>query len=190
MSISQTERETYRDMFAVDQYRESGSPGVWCAPIFASIAPPDSIVLDVGCGLGVGGAELEKLGYRVRYSDLSQPEELKGKPFVEACLWSRDDVRQIRQLGRIEYTYCCDVLEHIPTPFVMLSVQNLLQLATKGCFFSIATVPDQYGVWVGKTLHQTVQRFEQWRDQLAEVGVVKDARDLGSVALFYVEAKQ
>jgi 2-polyprenyl-3-methyl-5-hydroxy-6-metoxy-1,4-benzoquinol methylase len=186
MSLSQTERETYREMWAVDPYRESGSPGVWCADIFASWAAPKSTVLDAGCGLGVGGQALEERGFRVYYSDLSLVNESLAEKFQPACLWSEPEVRALRRFGRIEYVYCTDVLEHIPTPFAMLAAANLINLATKGVFFSIGLQPDHFGVWVGKTLHHTVQSFTQWRDQLRELGNLVDARDLGGAGIYMV----
>jgi hypothetical protein len=50
-------------------------------------------------------------------------------------------------------------------------------------------MPDGHGVWVGKHLHQTVQPFTTWRDQLNEVGRVVDARDLCVAGVFCVEPR-
>lgn len=184
--VLEQERATYREMFALDTYRGASSPGERLAPLFAGWAAPDSIVLDAGCGMGQGGAALARLGYRVCYCDLVQANAALS-PFMTACLWSAADLRQLRAFGRIEYVYCCDVLEHVPPPFAMLVVSNLLQLARRGVFLSISVVPDQFGAWVGKPLHQTIQRFDQWRDQLREVGRVTDARDLGVAGVYCME---
>lgn len=187
MKIGASERGTYSDMWALDQYREAASPGEMYAPAFAQWAAPGSTVLDAGCGHGLGGAALEALGYRVVYLDLLQDAALEGKRFVEACLWSCDDLRKVTNHGRIDYVYCCDVLEHLPTPFVMLAVWHLMAFAKRGAFFSIGLQPDQFGVWVGKSLHQTVQRFDQWRDQLEELARVVEARDLGQAGIYFLE---
>jgi hypothetical protein len=50
-------------------------------------------------------------------------------------------------------------------------------------------MPDGHGVWVGKHLHQTVQSFTAWRDQLNEVGRVVDARDLCVAGVYCVESQ-
>jgi hypothetical protein len=78
----------------------------------------------------------------------------------------------------VDWVYCCDVLEHVPPQFTMLAIDQMLRVARLGVFLSIALVPDQFGVWVGEALHQTVQPFVWWRDSLREVGEVVDARDL------------
>ncbi len=186
MSLSEIERGTYQEMWAVDAYRESVSPGVWCADLFAAWATPDSIVVDMGCGMGEGGQALEAKGFRVFYSDLALVNPALEPKFQAANVWREPEVLALRRFGRVEYVYCTDVLEHVPTPFVMLAVFNLLNLAKKGCFFSIGTRPDQHGVWVGKALHHTVQDFTMWRDQLQELGDVVDARDLGGAGIYMV----
>jgi hypothetical protein len=81
------------------------------------------------------------------------------------------------------------VLEHIPTPFTMLVASRLLEVARKGVFLSISLMPDQFGVWVGESLHKTVQTFPQWKAQLDTVGRLVEARDLLHCGLFWVEPR-
>jgi hypothetical protein len=85
--------------------------------------------------------------------------------------------------------YCTDVLEHIPTQFTMLAVEQMLRVARRGVFVAVSVVPDTFGVWAGKALHQTVQSYTWWKDSLSEIGLVTDARDLLHAGTFYVEPR-
>jgi hypothetical protein len=104
---------------------------------------------------------------------------------VPGCLWH--DLRGLT-VGPFEWVYCTDVLEHIPTAFTMLVVSRLLEVAEEGVFLSVSFVPDQMGVWIGETLHETVQPFTWWRDALNEVGEVVEARDLLGKGAFLVKS--
>lgn len=185
MTIAARERALYTDMLALDVYH-AHSPGAEWVALFAERAEAGATVLDAGCGTGQGLMALHAAGFRASGCDLT----LSGLPVLlrahaeEACLW-----QDMSHLGRFDYVYCCDVLEHIPTPFVMLVVRNLLAIADRGLFLSISLVPDECGAWVGATLHQTVQSFSAWRDQLRELGDVTDARDLANTGLYWVEPR-
>ena len=183
--IRDQETATYQDIWALDTYH-AHSPGETYVPTFVEILGPRRFaVLDAGCGAGKGAMALKAAGHDVWCADLVDVREGRAidLPFSQACLW--DDLRVA--LGRqVDWVYCCDVLEHIPTPFTMLVVHQLLQVARLGVFLSISLQPDVFGAWVGKPLHQTVQGFTAWRDQLAELGTVIEARDLLNTGLYLV----
>jgi hypothetical protein len=65
----------------------------------------------------------------------------------------------------------------------------LLEVARRGVFLSISLMPDQFGKWIGKPLHQSVQTFPEWRDQLAAIGRVIEARDLLHTGIYLVEPR-
>jgi hypothetical protein len=44
-------------------------------------------------------------------------------------------------------------------------------------------------VWIGKTLHQTVQPFTWWRDSFRELATVVECRDLFDNSVFLLERK-
>lgn len=109
-------------------------------------------------------------------------------PYVDACLWH--PLRPQLRRGRVDWVYCCDVLEHLPEQFTMLAVTEMLALATCGVFLTVSLGRDQAGDWVtGGPLHQTVQSFVWWRDSLRELAQVTDARDLIGAALFVVKPR-
>jgi 2-polyprenyl-3-methyl-5-hydroxy-6-metoxy-1,4-benzoquinol methylase len=185
-----TERQTYEAMWAVDAYA-AFSPGETYLPLFLDMVQTShGTVLDAGCGSGKGALALQQAGFEVTACDLT-PNGLipaaSGLRFHVVSLW-HDLPPQLGYLfGRqVDYVYCCDVLEHIPLPFTMLVVRNLLAVARKGVFLTIALQPDQCGVWVGTALHQSVQSFVSWRDQLAELGTVQECRDCLMTGIYYV----
>jgi 2-polyprenyl-3-methyl-5-hydroxy-6-metoxy-1,4-benzoquinol methylase len=201
MSISQIERATYEDIWsAVDSYGRH-APGEQYLPLFlqclGDVPRKGATVLDAGTGSGKGAVALSDEGFNVRMCDMTDAglvEYAKALPFYELCLWH--DLSPATWFfgypGRTkaEYVYCTDVLEHIPPQFTMLAVHQMLAVCSKGLFLTVSLVPDNFGVWLGKSLHQSVFPFTWWRDALREVGTVVDARDLISNAVFFVEPRR
>jgi SAM-dependent methyltransferase len=157
-------------------------------------------VLDAGCGSGKGALALAARGFRVVMCDVTDAGVMPAAtalPFVRASLWN-DLVTaigmEIEQTAtydtpQVDYVYCCDVLEHVPTEFTMLVLSRLLDVARHGVFLSIALVPDGFGVWVGETLHQTVRDFCWWRDRLRDLGELVECRDLINTGVYFVRAR-
>lgn len=190
MTIQAQERTTYNAMWEVQAYQER-SPGEIYLPLFLDMAQPTmrGSILDAGCGAGKGAIALKAAGFEVSMCDLTPvglTEFAKQLPFVETSLWS--NLR--RQVGFKDYVYCCDVLEHIPPTFTMLVISRLLEVSRKATFLSISLMPDMFGAWVGKPLHQSIQSFTQWRDQLNEIGHVKECRDLLGCGVYLVEPRK
>lgn len=190
--ILEQERATYEEAWAIADYA-AHSPGEKYAPVFADMVQhhhlSGSLVLDAGCGAGKGAQALSRLGYAVHLCDLTPAglsDEVKDFPFSEACLWKplRSQVPYILG-GDYDFTYCCDVLEHLPESLTMLAIARMLEMSTH-LFLTVSTVQDSFGAWVGKSLHQTVKPFTWWRDQLNAVGTVIEGRDLLVSAAFLV----
>jgi SAM-dependent methyltransferase len=192
-SLVSSERETYEAIWSLDAYAKH-SPGETYLPVFLDLVGADrGTLLDAGCGTGRASVTLQQAGFDVVLADLTDEglcEVARSLPFHEACLW-RDLSLVARGFGhpgrtRLDYAYCCDVLEHIPPQFTMLVIDQLLRVTSRGVFLSVSLVPDHFGVWLGKPLHQTVQPFTWWRDGIASLGELVDARDLLGNATFYV----
>lgn len=186
-SITQTEKQLYGQVWNdLDNYGDV-SPGARLVPLFMAMTKSMSgaTVLDAACGSGKGAVELVKAGFVVEMCDITDEgliEEAQTFPFTKQCLWNPIDTA-------VDYVYCCDVMEHIPTEFTMLVIWQLLKVTRRGVFLAISLVPDRFGVWVGEPLHKTVRDFVWWRDRLGEIGHVVDARDLGMSGLYYLEAR-
>ena len=180
----------------MEEYR-SVSPGEALVGPFLELthAKPGESLVDVGCGPGRAGAKFASLLIDTVLvdgtPDAVDPDvrELVASPdarliFVESCVWADWP----RETGTVDYAYCCDVLEHLPTEFTMLTVHRCLEAAPLA-FFHVSTEPDQFGASIDETLHLTVQPFAWWRDRLAEVGELIEARDLLASGLFLLRRR-
>lgn len=193
MMIRTAELETYQTAWAVPQYADY-APGEQFVSIFVQMSgATGGSVLDAGCGSGRGALALRKAGFDVILCDFTGDglvPDAQSLRFIETCLWDPLGPKLGYLFGRkVDYVYCTDVLEHIPPVFTMLVVSRLLEVARKGVFLSISTVQDQFGPWIGKSLHQTVQNFADWRDQLSEVADVVEARDFLVTGLYYLRPR-
>lgn len=189
MSLLAAERALYQDIWTSVEDYAAHAPGEMYLPIFLSLVgePNGVTVLDAGTGSGKGALALVRAGFDVRLCDVTDAglvDDATALPFTNACLW-----HDLSAIGPVEYVYCTDVLEHVPPQFTMLAIRNLLAIANRGVFLTVSLVPDNFGVWAGKSLHQSVFPFTWWRDSLAEIGTVVDARDLVNNAVFLVEPR-
>ena len=191
MSLLEQERETYTDVWSAIEAYGNHAPGEHFLPVFLSIVGATrGHVLDAGTGSGKGALALVQAGFRVTCCDVTDAglvDEARALPFRTASLWH--PLRRIAPSNAFDWVYCTDVLEHIPPQFTMLCIAEMLRVARRGLFLSVSLVPDTFGAYLGKALHQTVQPFNWWRGSLEELGVVVDARDLINSATFYVEPR-
>jgi SAM-dependent methyltransferase len=185
--VVDAERALYTDVWAnVDTYGLH-SPGEERVSMFQAMSrAKGGTVLDAGCGAGRGALALELAGFDVTLCDVTDAgltdEARAVGDFHRVCLWS-----DLSRLGVFDYVYCADVMEHIPTEYVMLVLHRLLSVTTKGLFLSISLTQDNMGVWVGQHLHRTVQPFTWWRDRLRDIGTLVESRDLIDCGVYLVK---
>lgn len=201
MGVVDRERALYEDVYdAVAKYAVE-SPGVANFPVFKEMAEiPETgryqlSVLDAGCGGGYGALEFKRAGFgRVVMCDITDfgiCDEARDIPFYQTPLWeSLHRVASGTFGGKFDYVYCCDVLEHIPKEFTMLVVSRLLDVTRCGLFLSISHKIDVHGLWVGRHLHQTVEQFAWWRDNLSTIADIAECRDLINFGLFLLSPRR
>lgn len=188
MSLTTQQTDLYRDLWDAFPAYADLSPGAELVPIFQQVAAPGSTVVDAGCGTGKGALALAAAGYDVKLitdlTDQGLVPEAKRFVFRESCLWKR--LRPQWKLGQVQWIYCTDVMEHLPTQCTLLAVDQMLAVADH-VFLAIAFMQDEAGMWMGQHYHLTVQPYTWWRDALKEVGRVTEARDLLARGIFVVE---
>lgn len=183
--LLQHEVEKYKAAWEIPSYH-TYSPGHKNVSRFMDVLNPDpgSSIIDLGCGAGVAGLEFKKLGMNVTWLDLTSAglsKEVPKQDFIESPLWDNWN-----SAGRHwDYGFCCDVLEHIPTEFTMLTIAKILE-SCDVLWLQIALRPDEFGKLVGEPLHLTVQPFAWWLPRIALLGKILDARDLIADGLFVV----
>ena len=181
-SIASREAAKYGAVWQFPAYHQS-SPGAGFADIFMGVtqARRGQSVVDVGAGAGAGSKALRDRGLEVTGFDLTAEawDQDCGIPLLTGTVWNGIP-------GAYQYAYCCDMMEHLPTEFVALTVVSILR-AAPAAFLSISFNPDEFGpALLGKSLHLTVRPFLWWRDMLREVCQVEEARDLMGDGIFYV----
>jgi hypothetical protein len=181
--IAATERALYEDVWSLPGYKLY-SPGLNAIERFERMtgATAGRSVADFGCGAGVAGLALVERGYRVQlvdHTDAGLSPEARALPFHERSLWKWPSCY-------VDYGFCVDVLEHIPTELTSLTIYHMT-CATKVLYLEVSTVPDMGGLPLGQTLHKTVQPFGWWLALCREIGTVTQAVDLMERAAFVIE---
>jgi hypothetical protein len=197
VSIAADELALYEGIWQQPAYHRH-SPGQQAIPRFIRLVGQDASSLDAagqrasvadfGCGTGRASLVLARHGFRVVATDQTDAgleimpvcEPGVNLRFVRHCLWQSWPERPV------DFGFCCDVLEHVPTELTGLALTRMLEACVIALYVEVSTEPDQMGVLAGQPLHKTVRPFTWWRDLCAEVGKVEYGIDLASRAAFVV----
>jgi hypothetical protein len=162
-ATEESERLKYEQMWEIDAYRKV-SPGFEDLDRALALLKPasEATFADFGCGTGRVVKRLRDLGYWATGVDIAGNALEESVPFVQAALWD------VQKLPRVDYALCTDVLEHIPTERVRDTLKAISGAVRVACYLNIDTIPDSFGVLIGKPLHMTVMPHEAWLELLKE----------------------
>jgi 2-polyprenyl-3-methyl-5-hydroxy-6-metoxy-1,4-benzoquinol methylase len=180
------ERTKYEEIWSYPEYKVF-SPGLENVERFIEVLEPIAMasLIDIGCGSGCAGMKFANLGFRVTWLDLTDAaldEQIDRTRFIQAALWDNWGINNKRGW---DYGFCCDVMEHLPPEYTMLALDRIFK-ACGTTWLQIALHDDGFGKFIGKPLHLTVQSFAWWRDRIATLGTLTEARDLCGTGLYVV----
>lgn len=166
-SQSMVERDKYARVWNDERYRKSPSPGEASVKVAIHMAAMTvgSSVIDYGCGDGRAVRQFVARGFQAMGVDISpcayRPNEVGPTPLMmEASLWDLPPLRS-------DYSFCVDVMEHIPTDRVEDVLRGIVDRTRKGSFFQIAMFPDHFGMEIiDQHLHLTLWTKEQWEEAI------------------------
>lgn len=163
-ATEESERQKYEQMWSMDTYRKV-SPGLENAQQAVELLgmPRGSTIADFGCGTGRATKWFERSGYPAIGVDIASNCLEEEVPFVQCALWDLDGSPL-----KTDYGFCTDVLEHIPTERVRDTLKAIHDAVSVACYLNIDTIPDSFGVNIGKALHMTVIDHASWEALLKE----------------------
>lgn len=164
-TVEQREADKYKEMWGHDEYRVE-NPGVRYVEDAYKIMGmfPGERLIDLGCGTGRASKLFANKGLNVIGVDITSAglEDTHTANFIfrERPLWD------LPMHLFADWGFCTDVMEHIPTDKVALTISNIAKACKRGVYFKIDFAPDNMGVLIGQPLHMTVKPYEWWYAQL------------------------
>jgi ubiquinone/menaquinone biosynthesis C-methylase UbiE len=171
-----SEKEKYERMWRCPEYREI-SPGLNAVHDFlhhfqGRIKEADTL-MDLGCGTGKAAAFFFFHGFSVQLVDIASNclDETytpllslaeNAFRFKEACLWELP-----ADLEKVDWLYCCDVLEHLPEEFVDRALEQMAERTRKGGFLQIFLNEEPFGSLIQESLHLTIRTKKWWIDKIS-----------------------
>lgn len=160
--MSKMEAAKYEKMWA-GHYRGAPSPGLACVEkahkFFGNPMFRGCLLFDFGCGSGKATKAFNDLGYNAIGIDHAINAVETDIVFV------RSSLLELPPLMRPQYSFCVDVLEHIPTDHVD-DVLAVIGSCEEAAFLQISLREDYGGKKIGETLHLTVKPKEWWLDKV------------------------
>lgn len=164
-NLAAIEADKYLRIWERPEYR-AFSPGmseVERAFAVCGMAPGDRLV-DYGSGTGRATEWFADRGLSVLGVDFAPNAREAEVPVVESCLWAMGD-----EVPPADWSFCCDVMEHVPTDKVRDVLAAIAARTMRGAYFRINCQADGFGRLIGERLHLTVRSGEWWRREVEAV---------------------
>lgn len=181
------EKRKYEKMWTNEPYRAT-SPGYDSVSDFLSYiknkkGSADSLI-DFGCGSGVAAIPFLEVGFKVSLVDIAENclnENIHALTFLYpelitfflAPLWELPC-----SLGKSDWIYCIDVLEHLPPERVDKALSEMASKTKKGGALQVFLLDEEMGARVGETLHLTIKPLDWWLDKISSYWNIEEVRPI------------
>lgn len=158
------ERKKYEAVWGYEFYRKQadGDPVVNLAFVHMGCKRGESLI-DWGCGRGTPAQAFQRLGLDVRGFDIAHNCLSPGVniPLAIGCLWESADTAS---MGQVDYSFCTDVLEHLPPTKLADALDNIAAATRKAAFIQVCTAADTSGKKMNPPmkLHLSVMPDANW----------------------------
>lgn len=188
MNTAEKEQAKYEEMWTHDEYRNRAPAERLIWPFLLTVQPqPKSTICDFGSGTGRGALFLHEAGFDMTCIDIADnsmddkvKQVLDGR-FIQGNIWK--DL----SIGRFDYIFCTDVMEHIPEDYIDAVLHNINK-HSKEAFMNIAFYNEPFGDLINETLHMTIKPFMWWVSKIAKVLDIVEAKDMIEEGIFYVKS--
>lgn len=181
--MNQTERLKYVRMWERPEYRQS-SPGERVALKAASLlgVQPGQKIVDWGCGTGRALKVFHNLGLVCTGVDIAANSVDKEFLAIQERLFfllGIDIVEAAREhfsgSRAAAWSFCTDVLEHLPEEEVEASIAAIAHSTLCGAFIQVANNEDDCGQMIGEVLHLTIKPKEWWQDLIGRYFAIESS---------------
>ena len=156
-----SEREKYVESWKDPQYRDKSPAEQHMRQLLKIFSPQaGNSLIDWGCGTGRASYELWQAGLDVTMIDIAYnaldqkvKEASRGNPRLR---FITHDISESIDLTA-DYSFCCDVMEHLPPDRVDAALDNIIS-SSKHTLFVIATFEEA----LHPELHLTVRSHRWW----------------------------
>lgn len=170
MSLKASERTKYETVWGeYPAYRSQadGDPVVDLAFDELGCKPGESLI-DWGCGKGTPAQKFQDKGLVVTGFDIAHNCLDPGitVPLVVGCLWEKPNITS-------DYSFCTDVLEHIPPEHLDAAISVIYACTRKAAFIQVCVTHDTFGAKhmdPPQVLHLSVMSSEVWASKLVSAG--------------------
>jgi SAM-dependent methyltransferase len=181
IDIDEKERMKYSKAWAMeDRLYAKYSPGLEISNTinFLDFFKANNVksILDAGIGSGKLCKKMIDMGFQCHGVDIvddcldEELQEIKNEILTVGALWDTSLFKE----NMFDAVVCLDVLEHVPTDYVVKVVDNLYYWARKYIFLQIALFQDYFGKKVGEPLHLTVQPKSWWDIIFNKYEIIQD----------------